>query len=129
MGDHRKCSKFGNTDVDSGEVSEQLDSTRPDRFGGRTTPGGSTINAMGYVTIASTGNGQDFGDLTSVSKDGQYATSNSIRGVHNIGYANDFSNTIDYVTIQTTGNAKNFGDLTGQQQEKGGTSDCHGGIS
>ena len=83
---------------------------------------------MGYVTIASTGNAQDFGDLTSVSKDGD-ATSNSIRGVHNIGYASADSNAIDYVTIQTTGNAKDFGDLTTTTRKKGGTtSDSHGGV-
>ena len=117
--------KLDSTQAGFGAAS---DSTRAIRFGGRTTPGGSTINAMGYVTIASTGNAQDFGDLTSVSKDGD-ATSNSIRGVHNIGYASADSNAIDYVTIQTTGNAKDFGDLTTTTRKKGGTtSDSHGGV-
>ena len=118
--------KLDSTQAGFGAAS---DSTRAIRFGGRTTPGGSTINAMGYVTIASTGDAKDFGDLSSVSKDGD-ATSNSIRGVHNIGYASADSNAIDYVTIQTTGNAKDFGDLTPTTRKQGGTtSDSHGGIS
>ena len=104
------------------------DSTRAVRFGGRDNPGGNTINTMAYVTIATTGNAQDFGDLTSTSKDGD-ATSNSIRGVHNIGYDSADSNAIDYVTIQTTGNAKDFGDLTTATRKQGGTtSDSHGGV-
>jgi hypothetical protein len=104
------------------------DSTRAIRFGGRDTPGGNTINAMGYVTIASTGDAKDFGDLTSVSKDGD-STSNSIRAVHNIGDSGSASNAIDYVTIQTTGNAKDFGDLTVEKRTfLGTTSDSHGGV-
>ena len=118
--------KLDSTQAGFGAAS---DSTRAIRFGGRDTPGGNTINAMGYVTIASTGNAQDFGDLTSTSKDGD-ATSNSIRAVHNIGESGSVSNAIDYVTIQTTGNAKDFGDLTTQTRTRGGTtSDSHGGIS
>ena len=117
--------KFDSAQAGFGAAS---DSTRAIRFGGRDTPGGNTISKMGYVTIASTGNAQEFGDLTSESKDGD-ATSNSIRGVHNIGNSGSVTNAIDYVTIQTTGNAKNFGDLTTQTRTQGGTtSDSHGGV-
>ena len=37
---------------------------------GRSTPGGSVLNTIDYITIASTGNAQDFGDLTYVTRSG-----------------------------------------------------------
>jgi hypothetical protein len=70
---------------------------------------GGTVNIIEYVTISSTGNGTDFGDL-SVSRYNATATSNGTRGV----FAGDvsLSTTIDYITIATPSNATDFGDLT-----------------
>ena len=69
------------------------------------------IDTIEYVTIASTGNAQDFGDLTGVNN---YlsGTSNSVRGIFNQGTSPTYLNTIQYVTIASTGDAQDFGDLS-----------------
>ena len=63
---------------------------------------------MDYVTISTTGNAADFGDLT-VSRYGVGGASSTTRGLFAGGVS---SNVIDYVTISSTGNATDFGDLT-----------------
>ena len=72
--------------------------------------GDSPNNAqIDYITIATTGNGADFGDLT-VGRGFGPGASSGIRGLFAGG--NGPSNVIDYVTIASTGNATDFGDLT-----------------
>ena len=78
-------------------------------FGGNSPLGND--NRIDYITIATTGNSTDFGDMT-----GAYAArgggSNSIRGLFAGGHSAPARvNVIDYVTIATTGNASDFGDL------------------
>ena len=59
-----------------------------------------------YVTIASTGDAQDFGDLDGGGNGGA-AGNNATRAV----YANTYDD-LEYVTIQTLGNSSDFGTLT-----------------
>jgi hypothetical protein len=78
--------------------------------------GGYTIsvavrNTIDFVTIASTGTIQDFGDLTQLKRAGS-AVSSSVRGVVLGGFNSVSLNDIDYITISTTGNAQDFGDLS-----------------
>ena len=106
-------------------------STRGIIYGGVTSYGPSvTTNIIEYVTIASTGNGTDFGD---VRDDGAHAhgTSNGIRGVF-AGGVNPYRNSIDFITITTTGNGVDWGDLpdsNGSYAYAAGLSDSHGGLS
>lgn len=84
-------------------------------FGGGYS-GAATLNVIEYITISSTGNGADFGDLT-VARYGLGSCSNGStnRGLFGGGFiypGSTFENTIDYVTINSTGNAINFGDLS-----------------
>ena len=86
-------------------------------IGGFLDPADNT-NAISYVTITSTGNSSDFGDLTGKHR-GMQACSNSTseRGIMAGGprgtYESDpTSNVIEYITINSTGNATDFGDLT-----------------
>lgn len=72
---------------------------------------GSTVNTMEYITIASTGNSTDFGDLTQ-SRQFTAGVSNTTRGCFGGGAGGGYWNTIDYITVDTTGNAADFGDLT-----------------
>ena len=73
------------------------------------TPAGA-MNVIDYITIASGGTAQDFGDRTvTVREIG--ASSDSTRMVMGGGYEPAVTNVIDYVTIATTGNAQDFGDL------------------
>ena len=79
--------------------------------GGSDTPSDYTdINTCEFVTIASTSNTTDFGDL-SVSRQPYKASSNDTRGIIFGGYIHPAnSNIIDFITIATTGNATDFGD-------------------
>ena len=73
----------------------------------------TTTNTIEFVTISSTGDAVDFGD---VQQNIGNSCSSSTRGIFAGGYAMPaFStrvNTIEYVTLSSTGNAIEFGDLT-----------------
>ena len=75
-------------------------------FAGGYTP--TRVNVIDYITIATTGNATDFGDLT-VARYFVAGCASATRGLFGGGVS---SNVIDYVTIATTGNAIDFGDLT-----------------
>ena len=83
-------------------------------FGGGQIPSPSVSrhNTIDFVTIATTGNAQDFGDLVS-ERDTTIPAGNSIIGVWAGGYYSTVGrvNSIEFVTIATLGNAINFGDL------------------
>ena len=79
-------------------------------FGGGITPGGSRLDQMEYITIASEGNGLTFGDLTQGQGHGATCSS-STRGLFGNGYQPSLNNTVNYCEIQTLGNALDFGDL------------------
>jgi hypothetical protein len=74
------------------------------------------LKQINYVTIASLGDAQDFGDLTSNGRRYVAATSSPTRGVF-AGGRDSFDtplvnqDIIDYVTIATLGNAADFGNL------------------
>ena len=69
------------------------------------------VNTMDYITIATTGNATDFGDLTQ-ARYGLASVNSDTRGVFAAGYSGSYHNIMDYITILTTGNATDFGDLT-----------------
>jgi len=77
-------------------------------------PNTATYDTIEYLTIASTGSVNDFGNLTN-QKLNQVACSSNTRGLFASGYTPSpasGNNFIDYVTIMSTGNAQDFGDLT-----------------
>ena len=118
-------SDFGNLSNSLAGVAGCSDTTRGIFFGGYDPAGNKNI--LEYITIATTGNAQDFGDLTG-GAGYSAAVSNSIRGVVTLTNGNR----IDYVTIQTTGNAQDFGDLNtagGAYGANANFSDSHGGLS
>lgn len=92
-------------------VASCSSSTRGLWGSGYTAPSGPNLNTIQYITISSTGNAVDYGDLTIVRR-GAAACSSSTRGLFGGGTAAAFSNVIDFVTISTLGNAQDFGDLT-----------------
>jgi hypothetical protein len=73
-------------------------------FGGGYT--NQSLNVIDYITIDTTGNATDFGDLT-VARDGLSACASSTRAIFFPGTGN--TTRIDYVTIASTGNATTFG--------------------
>ena len=75
---------------------------------------GNTSDVMDYITIGSTGNATDFGDLTAATKNTAGAAS-ATRGIRAGGTNTNGSGstrTIDYITIASVGNAQDFGDLS-----------------
>jgi len=95
-------------------------------FAGGITP--DRQNIIEFVNIASTGNIQDFGDLTR-ALNGAGGCASATRGLFGGGYnpsVND--NTIEFVTIATTGNAVDFGDLLYEPTAPGGLSNNTRGI-
>ena len=103
---------FGDLSGVRAEISACSSSTRGVFGGGYTpTPATTFLNVIEYITIASTGNAQDFGDL-SVSKSNSSSCSSSTRGVFGGGFTPTIVNTIDYITIASTGNAVDFGYLS-----------------
>ncbi len=135
---------FGNATVARSAGASCSSSTRA-IFGGGYVPSpaaGTEVNTIDYVTIASTGDAKDFGDLSVV---GDYfgATSNGTRGIFgsrmtNQPYTGD--PTIDTVIIASKGNAVNWGDQNrldsgphdGQpivRRSSTTMSDSHGGLS
>jgi hypothetical protein len=85
-------------------------------FGGGAISGSPYAqNVMQYITVKTTGNTVDFGNLTSIKSDQNYGSvASSTRGIF-ASTANHPPatqvNSIDYFTIASTGNASDFGDL------------------
>jgi hypothetical protein len=89
---------------------------------------GSFTNVIEYITISTTGNSVDFGDLTLI-RAGPFGSSNgpSERAIFGGGYATSAAtNTIDYITINSIGNATDFGDLITARNNHGALSDVQG---
>jgi hypothetical protein len=80
--------------------------------------GGGYTNIIDYITIASSGNAIDFGDIGIGKTDSLAACSSNITGVFaggqgtSPGQADPRASSISYVTIPTTGNSSNFGTLS-----------------
>ena len=83
-------------------------------YSGSETLDNRVRNDIDYLTMATTGNTTDFGDLT-VKRTSTGSTSNNVRAIFIGGFAGTSgrTNTMDYVTIDTTSNATDFGDMSG----------------
>ena len=83
---------------------------------------------MEFLTIATTGNSSDFGDLTNPTTM-PASTASPTRVVIAGGTRSpNYTNIIEYVEIATRGNASNFGDLTDDREQPVGVSNGHGGL-
>ena len=92
-------------------------------MGGEDSP--TNVNTIDFITIATTGNAQDFGDLTVAQRLGT-GFSNSTRGFKATGDGQ--SGKIDFLTIATLGNAINFGSLSQSRDEGGGMASPTRGV-
>ena len=91
--------------------------------------GQTNVNTIEYITIASTGNGSDFGDLL-LGRAGCAGASSSIRGLFTGGYtaSPNVNNIIEFITIASMGNSQDFGDLTAVRRFAGATSSTTRGV-
>ena len=88
--------------------------TRGIFYGGNPNTGAAWFNTIEFITMTTTGNSQDFGDLSLTCGDSA-GGGNATRGVIQLGYVASpasYSNILEFVTIPTTGNSIDFGDLT-----------------
>ena len=84
-------------------------------------PSTNATNTVDYITISTTGNAADFGDL-SVTRKAVAGCANAVRGIWSGGYNPTYLNTMDYLTLATLGNATDFGDSTWTGAYKSGAS-------
>ena len=81
-----------------------------------------------YITIASEGNANYFGDLHVRDATNACGTSNSTRGIKAGGANPSNTNAIEFFNMSTAGNSADFGDLSIPRNNIGSTSDSHGGL-
>ena len=92
---------------------------------------GSTYNnAIEFVTIASTGDGSDFGTLSTARRSLASGIASPTRGIWHGGNdpAGNVTNIIDYVTIATFGDSIDFGDMTTSRNSHSGCSNSTRGL-
>ena len=89
--------------------------------------GRNNNDTIEYVTIASTGNSNDFGNL-STARHTQQGSSSPTRTLFWGGMNPSRLTVIDYITTATTGNATDFGDLVIAQSRGGVTGNSIRGI-
>ena len=94
------------------------------------TPAGDNRKNIDFVTITTSGNGANFGDL-SVSGQHPTGTSDCVRGVwlgrQNTSPYSD-NEVIDYNIFATLGDAVDFGNLTADTSMPATASTGHGGL-
>jgi hypothetical protein len=97
-------------------------------FGGGYDSGSTRYAVIEYITIASTGNATNFGNLLNTTAL-LAACSSSTRGVFAGGTTDvTYSNVIQYITIASTGSAIDFGDLLTGVRYFSGCSNANGGL-
>ena len=75
------------------------------------SPTRTVVDTIEFVTIASTGNSLDFGNLTAASQTHQ-CSSSPTRTLKYGGFNPNRTAEIEFITTATTGNAQDFGELT-----------------
>ena len=101
----------GGTQVSSGAGINSATRTIFSGGGPATAPSTTVYNSMEYITIATTGNGVNFGDMTFAGRH-QNGVSNATRGIVVGGWTNPAARTdLQVLQIASTGNTSDFGDL------------------
>ena len=119
FGDSTQATEANNTSC----VSSR---TRGLYAGGYTHPTGHH-DQIGFITIATTGNSADFGNLTQ-SRRAIAGVSNATRGCFCGGLSPTPRDTVDFVTMASTGNAVDFGNLISDRQSGTGMSSPTRGV-
>ena len=119
---------FGNLTQDRRSGGAMGSSETRGLFAGGQHPSPFTFfNIIDFVTIASTGNASNFGDLSRQVRSHGGAESTT-RGVFFGGTFPAVHDEIDFVTFSTTGNATDFGDLTDERDNVKGSSSSTRGV-
>ena len=89
--------------------------------------GGPATNTIDFITMATTGHAQDFGDLIGSGLAVGGSFSSVTRGVWAVDPPGN-SNIVQSVEVASTGNTIDFGDLTEGGHGGHGMSNGHGGL-
>ena len=113
----------------SGHSGSICNATRGFVVGGydHPTSPSTSYNIIQYVTTATLGNSQDFGD-TITTRGGPALCSSPTRGVIACGFNPSLTNTIEHFELMTNGNSVDFGTATLARRTVGGASNGHGGL-
>jgi len=107
--------RFGDLTTTNCQSAAFASSTRGINAAGQVSaPGDNQTDIIEFVTIATEGNGTDFGNLDAVHRRlGGSGHSSETRGIiaGGSGDSPGETNVIQYITIASTGDATNFGDL------------------
>ena len=88
----------------------------------------TNVSDIQYLTIATRGNTQDFGDVTQQRRYGACCSSPT-RAVYCGGLNPSIEDRMDYIQIATTGDAVDFGNLFDHMFAiPNGCSNAHGGL-
>ena len=120
--------EFGDTNKAAAWGQGGCSSSTRGLFTGGTTP--TNLNDIDYITIATTSNALDFGDLN-VTHGYTASCSNNTRGLTGGGRGNSPTQRlaqIDYNTIATLGNGQDFGDLTQSRMGLGAVASSTRGV-
>lgn len=96
-----------------------------------TTPIGAANPTMDYISISTTGNAVDFGDMVQEANNHKGGASNKIRGVimgGSYGSTTTKINNIQYLTFASSGGTQDFGDLSANTYHICSTSDSTYGL-
>ena len=96
-----------------------------------TTPIGAANQTMDYISISTTGNAVDFGDMVQEANNHKGGASNKIRGVimgGSYGSTTTKINNIQYLTFASSGGTQDFGDLSANTYHICSTSDSTYGL-
>ena len=120
---------FGTLEFFDGANWKTVNSYARGGAAGRGVHGGgldpTNLTRIEYITISSTGNAQNFGDLT-LARNQLGACASSTRGIFFGGQPN--TDRIDYITIASEGNAIDFGNTSSTRMDPKGVSSSTRGI-
>ena len=120
--------------IDSTSPEEQTGGTRGVIMGGLAAGEPNGQNVMQFITISSTGNSADFGDLTRKKYASYGGIASRTRGIMPGGYyypgsSGTYTDEMDAITISIQSNAFDFGDLVqGNRAEPGSAANSTRGI-
>ena len=115
-------------EASSPELGGGTSSSNKNALGARAIAGGGFlgVRTIEFVTVSTTGDSQDFGDLTEAGGiHGRQIPATETRMLFSGGYIN---NAIEFITVASTGNSTDFGDMTFRRYGQTGVNDTIRGI-
>ena len=133
FGDLQK-GRLSSIDARRGSSAGSNDSTRGLIAGGNTPGDGGARKSIDFITMATTGNSSDFGELMQERFDFMGGMGNGVRAIFAGGYsqttpAATFFNMIDTVNVQSGGSATKFGELSATRGRTTNTSNNTRGLN